>query len=154
MKANVKPVREGYHTAAPYLTVSDATSALNFYTRAFGAKELFRLPAPAGKIVHAEMSIGDSHLMLADESASGQTRSPRTLGGTTASVFLYVENVDAIVEQAIRAGAKQDMAPQDMFWGDRFAKVTDPFGHNWMLASHIEDVTTEEMAKRAAKAMS
>ena len=151
MKPNVKPVPEGYHTAAPYLTVSNATAALDFYKRAFGAKELFRLPGPGGKLVHSEMMIGDSHVMLADESASGLTRSPGSLNGTTASVFLYVDDIDSVFQQAVRAGAKDNMAPQDMFWGDRFARLTDPFGHHWMLASHIEDVTPEEMAKRAAK---
>src|SRR5918912_174445 len=121
MNAKVKSVPEGYQTAAAYLTVLDAAAALDFYTCAFGAKELFRLPSSDGKIVHAEMLIGNSNVMLAEESPSGQTRSPRTLNGTTASVFLYVENVDAIFQQAVRAGAKENMAPQNMFWGDRFA---------------------------------
>jgi PhnB protein len=153
MKANVKPVPDGYHTAAPYLTVADANAALDFYKRAFGAKELFRLPGPGGKLVHSEMMIGDSHVMVADESGLALTRSPQSLNGTTASVFLYIEDVDSVFQQAVRAGAKEDMAPQDMFWGDRFARLTDPFGHHWMLASHIEDVSPEEMARRAAKGM-
>jgi len=153
MKANVKPVPDGYHTAAPYLTVADASAALDFYKRAFGAKELFRLPGPGGKLVHSEMMIGDSHVMVADESGLALTRSPQSLNGTTASVFLYIEDVDSVFQQAVRAGAKEDMAPQDMFWGDRFARLTDPFGHHWMLASHIEDVSPEEMARRAAKGM-
>jgi len=151
---NVKPVPDGYHTAAPYLTVLDAAAALDFYKRAFGAKELFRLPGGGGKLLHSEMMIGDSHVMVADESGLALTRSPKSLSGTTVSVFLYVEDVDRLFEQAVRAGAKENMAPQDMFWGDRFAKVTDPFGHHWMLASHIEDVSPEEMSKRAKKAMS
>jgi len=145
----VRPVPDGYHTATAYLTIAGAEGAIDFYTRAFGAKEMFRLPGPNGKIIHAEMKIGDSHLMLADESLSGETRSPQTLNGATASVFLYVEDVDAVFAKAIKAGAKESMPLQNMFWGDRFGKLTDPFGHKWMLASHIEDVPPEEVARKA-----
>jgi len=149
MTTRVKAVPDGYHTATAYLTISGAEAALDFYTRAFGAKEILRMPGPNGKIMHAEMMIGDSHLMLADESLSGETRSPKTLNGASASVFLYVQDVDSVFAQAIKAGARENVPVQNMFWGDRFGKLTDPFGHKWMLASHIEDVTPEEMARRA-----
>ncbi len=150
MKNKVKPIPDGYHTATPYLTIRGAVAAIEFYKRAFGAKELFQMPGPDGKIMHAEIRIGDSNIMLADESAATGTQSPQALNGTAASVFLYVEDVDATFKQAVKAGAKETMPVQDMFWGDRFGKLTDPFGHKWMLATHIEDVTPAEMEKRTA----
>lgn len=151
-KTKVKPVPDGYHTATPYLTVQGAAAAIDFYKRAFGAQELFRMPGPSGKIMHAEVTIGDSHIMLADESNSGETRAPQTLKGTAASIFLYVKDVDATFKQAVKAGARQTAPVEDMFWGDRFGKLTDPFGHLWMLATHIEDVSPAEMEKRLAAA--
>jgi len=150
MKDNVRPVPVGCHTVTPYLTVSDAARALEFYQRAFGAEELLRLHTKNGRIVHAEMSLGDSRLMLAEESSSGDTRSPNALNGSTASVFLYVEDVDSAFARATDAGARADMPPQDMYWGDRFCKLTDPFGHKWMMSSHVEDVPQEEIARRAS----
>ena len=150
MKNKVKPVPEGYHTATPYLTVQDTAAAINFYKRAFAAKELFRMPGPDGKIMHAEITIGDSHVMLADESESGETRAPQALKGTASGIFLYLEDVDAVFKQAVKAGAKETMPVQNMFWGDRFGKLTDPFGHKWMLASHIEDISPAEMQERTA----
>lgn len=149
MPSTVKPIPEGYHTATPYLTVNDAARAIEFYKRAFGAKEIMRMDGPPGKIGHAELRIGDSVVMLADEIPGGGTRSPQSLGGTTSAVFLYVPDIDAQVKQATAAGARVDMPPQDMFWGDRFGKLTDPFGHSWALATHKEDVAPQEMAKRA-----
>jgi PhnB protein len=150
---HVKPVPEGYHTATPYLVVDNAAAAIDFYKRAFGAKEIMRMPGPEGKIGHAEIRIGDSMIMLADEMAASGTKSPRSLGGTAAGVFLYVEDVDKTFKQATSAGAKVDSALEDMFWGDRYGKVTDPFGHSWSLATHKEDVSAEEMGKRAQKSM-
>ena len=112
-----------------------------------------RMYGPGGKIGHAELKIGDSIIMLSDEMPGSGTRSPRSLGGTTAGVFLYVENVDTVFKQAVSAGAKADAQPSDMFWGDRFGKLTDPFGHQWSLATHKEDIAPDEMAKRAKEAM-
>jgi PhnB protein len=148
MKNSVKPIPSGYHTATPYLTVKGGASAIDFYKRAFGATELFRMPGPDGKIMHAEITIGDSHVMLADECAVNGTEAPTSLNGTATGIFLYVEDVDTTFKQAIKAGGKETQPVQDMFWGDRFGKLTDPFGHKWMLATHVEDVTPAEMEKR------
>jgi PhnB protein len=154
VKKKVQSVPEGYHTATPYLVVRDASLAIDFYTRAFGATELFRMPGPGGRIPHAELQIGDSRIMLSDESPEMGSRSPQTLGGTGSSVFLYVDDADAVFKQALAAGANELAALQDMFWGDRFGKLADPFGHEWSVATHIEDVTPEEMGKRMAAAFS
>ncbi len=154
MAGQVKPVPSGYHTATPYLTLSDAASAIDFYKKAFGATERFRMDRPDGKIGHAEIQIGDSIVMLADESPRSDSRSPQSLGGTTSGIFLYVENVDAVFDTAVKAGAKVQQPLTNMFWGDRFGKLTDPFGHSWALATHIEDVAPEEMEKRMQAAMS
>jgi len=148
MKNSVKPIPSGYHTATPYLTIKGAASAIDFYKRAFSATELFRMPGPDGKIMHAEITIGNSRIMLADECAAQGTQAPPSLNGTASGIFLYVEDVDASYKQAIKAGAKETQPVQDMFWGDRFGKLTDPFGHKWMLATHVEDVTSAEMEKR------
>lgn len=150
---SVKPIPEGYHTATPYLAVDDAAEALEYYKKAFGAKERGRMEAPDGKIGHAEIQIGDSLVMLSDPFPQASTRTPKELGGTTASVFLYVENVDAFVQRAVDAGATVSMEVADQFWGDRFGTITDPFGHSWSVATHIEDVPPEEMAERAKAAM-
>jgi PhnB protein len=147
MAGKVKPVPEGYHTVTPYLVVNDAARAIDFYKRAFGATEMCTMPTPDGKIAHAELTIGDSVLMLSDE-MPGSCASPKKLGGTTCSVFLYVENVDNVFNQAISAGCNSEMPPTDMFWGDRFGKLKDPFGHSWAMATHQEDVSPEEMGKR------
>jgi PhnB protein len=149
----VKPIPEGYHTATPYLAVDDAAEALEYYKKAFGAKERGRMEAPDGKIGHAEIQIGDSLVMLSDPFPQASTRTPKELGGTTASVFLYVEDVDAFVQRAVDAGATVSMEVADQFWGDRFGTITDPFGHSWSVATHIEDVPPEEMAERAKAAM-
>ena len=154
MAGQVKPVPSGYHTVTPYLTLSDAASAIDFYKKAFGATERYRMDRPDGKIGHAEIQIGDSIVMLADESPRSDSRSPQSLGGTTAGIFLYVENVDAVFDTAVKAGAKVHQPLTNMFWGDRFGGLTDPFGHSWALATHIEDVAPEEMEKRMQAAMS
>lgn len=146
----VKPIPDGYHSLTPYLVVSGGAAAIDFYRKAFGAQELMRMPGPDGKLMHAEIKIGDSILMLGDENPQMGARSPKSLGGTPASVLLYVENVDAVFDRAVKAGAKVVMPVEDMFWGDRYAKLEDPFGHLWQLATHKEDVTPEEMGRRAA----
>lgn len=148
MKNKVKPIPDTYHTATPYLTVRGAAEAIDYYQRAFGAKELFRLPGPNGKITHAEILIGDSHIMLGDESAATGSQAPPALHGTPVSIFLYVEDVDKTFKQAVGAGAKETLPVQHMFWGDRFGRLTDPFGHKWMLATHVEDVSPAEMEAR------
>jgi PhnB protein len=152
MKKTVSPIPAGYHTATPYLVIKDAAQAIEFYKQAFGAKELFRMPKPDGTIMHGEIQIGDSRFMLADQSAVG-AHSPQSLNGTPVSIFLYVEDVDAAFDQAIAAGAKSTMPVQDMFWGDRYGRLTDPFGHQWHVATHKEDVSPAEMQQRAAVAM-
>lgn len=131
MPKQVRPIPEGYHSITPYLIVKDASRAIDFYSRAFGAKEIMRMKGPDGKISHAELRIGDSMLMLSDEMPGDGNRSPQSLGGSTAGVFLYVEDVDAVFKQAISEGAKVEKPLEDMFWGDRYGNVTDPFGHSW-----------------------
>jgi PhnB protein len=149
----VKPIPEGYHSVTPYLTVDDAAQAIEFYKKAFGAKERGRMEGPDGKIGHAELEIGDSLVMLSDALPQFTTKPPKELGGTSASVFLYVEDVDALVQQAVDAGATVDTEIADQFWGDRFGSVTDPFGHSWLISTHVEDVPPEEMAERAKQAL-
>ena len=149
----VKPIPEGYRTATPYLAVDDAAAAIEYYKQAFGAKERGRMDAPGGKIGHAELEIGDSLIMLSDALPGFATRSPRDLGGTSASVFLYVEDVDAVVKRAIDAGGEVATEVADQFWGDRFGAVRDPYGQVWGIATHVEDVPPEEMAERAKAAM-
>ena len=153
MAGQVRPVPEGYHTVSPYLTVNNGARAIDYYKRAFGAQEKNRMETPQGKVMHAELQIGDSIIMLADEMPGSTTRAPQSLNGTTVAVFLYVNDVDSVFNQAVQAGAKSDAAPQDMFWGDRFGKLTDPFGHSWAIATHKEDVAPAEMQKRAQEAM-
>ena len=153
MPAKVKPIPEGHHTVTPYLVVDDAKKALEFYRRAFGAKEVMRMDGPPGKIAHAELKIGDSLIMLSDEMPGSGARSPRSLGGSPVGIFLYLEDVDSVFNQAVAAGAKTDQPLADMFWGDRYGKLTDPFGHSWSLAAHKEDVAPEEMARRSKENM-
>jgi PhnB protein len=149
----VKPIPEGYHSVTPYLAVDDASAAIEFYKQAFGATERMRMPAPNGKIGHAEVEIGDSLIMLSDPFPQSTTRPPKELGGTTSGVFLYVEDVDAAFQQVVAAGGTAAMEPADMFWGDRFGSVLEPFGHHWSLATHKEDLTEEEIAERGQAAM-
>jgi PhnB protein len=148
-----KPIPAGYHTVTPYLTLDEAAEAIEFYKDAFGATERMRMEAPDGKIGHAELEIGDSIVMLADAMPQSASRPPRELGGTSAGVFLYVDDVDAVVKQAVKAGAAVTQEVTDMFWGDRYGSLTDPFGHVWSIATHIEDLTPEEIADRAKQAM-
>ena len=150
--AKVKAVPEGYHTVTPYLTVDDGARAIEFYQQAFGAKEIMRMPGPDGKISHAEIKIGDSIIMLGGTPQASGLRSPQSLGGSTVSIFLYLEDVDSTFKKALAAGAKEAQPLADQFWGDRYGRLTDPFGHSWSLATHKEDVSPEEMAKRAQQA--
>lgn len=148
----VKPIPEGYHTITPHIVVRDAAKAIEFYKRAFGAEEVMRLPGPDGHgIMHAELKIGDSFIMLGEESPDmgGECRSPESLGGSAVTLNLYVKDVDAAFERAVSAGAQVKMPLADMFWGDRYGALVDPFGHKWSLATHIEDVSPEEIRKRA-----
>jgi PhnB protein len=149
----VQPVPDGYNTVSPYLAVEDAATAIAYYKKAFGATERVRMETPDGKIGHAELEIGDSIVMLADPFPQASTKPPHELGGTSAGVFLYVEDVDAVVKRAVEAGASVTMEVADQFWGDRFGTVTDPFGHVWSVATHVEDVPPAEMAERAKAAM-
>jgi PhnB protein len=149
-----QPIPEGYSTLTPYLAVEDASAAIDFYGRAFGAKERVRMPGPGGAIMHAELEIGDSLLMLSDPFPQASTTPAKELGGTSVSLMLYVEDTDATYQQAIEAGATSLMEPDDMFWGDRFSSVQDPFGHSWTIATHVEDVSLEEMQKRSEAWMS
>jgi len=149
----VKPIPAGYHSVTAYLTVADGTKALDFYTRAFGAQVTERMPGPGGKLMHAEFRIGDSVVMLSDEFPQGGTRSPQSLGGASGSLFLYVPDVDAAFKRAVDAGCQATMPPADMFWGDRFGRLVDPFGHHWGLATHKEDLTSAEIGKRAQAAV-
>jgi PhnB protein len=152
-KKKVAPVPAGYHTVTPYLVCRGAAEAIEFYKKAFGAKEKMRMPMPDGKIGHAELKIGDSHIMLGDEQPERGASAPQTVGGTPVAVFLYVPNVDKVFAQAVAAGATVEMPLENMFWGDRYGKLSDPFGHKWSLATHIEDLSPKEMAKRGAAAM-
>jgi PhnB protein len=148
-----KPIPEGYHTLTPYLAVGNASEAIDFYKRAFGATERTRMMGPEGTIGHAELKIGDSQVMLSDPFPQSTVRPPPELGSTSASLFMYVEDVDAAVKQAVDAGATVTMEVADMFWGDRFGTVSDPFGHVWSIATHVEDLTPDEIAERGKAAM-
>lgn len=149
----VAPIPPGYHTVTPVLVCRGAAEAIDFYKRAFGAREVAKMLGPDGKVAHAELRIGDSKVMLGDEMPAMGASAPPTIGGTATSLFIYTKNVDQAFKKAIDAGAKEEMAPADMFWGDRYAKLVDPFGHKWSLATHIEDMTKREMERRGAEAM-
>jgi PhnB protein len=151
--SSVKPVPPGHHTVAPYLVVDNAAGAIDFYARAFGASELFRMPGPDGKIMHAEVLIGDSPVMLCDANPEQGLQAPAAFKGSPVSIFLYVPDVDALFKKSVDAGADVRVPLTDMFWGDRYAQVADPFGHTWQIATHVEDVPPEEMGRRAAAAM-
>jgi PhnB protein len=150
MNTKAKPVPEGFHTATPYLIITNAARAIEFYKDVFGATELTRLATPDGKVGHAEIKIGDSRLMLADEFPEWDARSPQTIGGSAVHIMLYVEDVDAVVSRAVGAGAQLFKPVADQFYGDRSGSITDPFGHKWTIATHREDVSPEEMKRRAA----
>ncbi len=145
----VTPIPEGFHTVTPHLVIKGAAAAIEFYKRAFGAEVLGRMDGPGGTVGHAELKIGDSIIFLADEFPGAPTKSPQTLGGTTASLHLYVPDVDAAFRQAIAAGGRETMAVTDMFWGDRFGQLQDPFGHTWSIATRKEVLTPKEVEDRA-----
>ncbi len=151
--ASVKPIPDGYPQITPYLCVDGAAAAIDFYSTVFGATERMRMPAPDGKIGHAELQIGDSVIMLSDEHPEMNMRSPKTIGATPVTLSVYVEDVDGVVERAVGAGATALGPVEDQFYGDRSGRFADPFGHRWIVATHIEDVSEEEMAKRASEAM-
>ncbi|MFL5243730.1 MAG: VOC family protein [Gemmataceae bacterium] len=147
--AKVEPIPEGFHSLTPHIVVRGAVQAIEFYKKAFGAVEIRRAPMPDGKtLMHADLKIGDSHLMLVDEMPGMGSHAPREGGGTPVTLHLFVEDVDAVMKRAEAAGAKVTKPPMDMFWGDRYGALTDPFGHDWSVATHKEDVTPEEMKKR------
>ena len=151
-RKKVAPIPAGYHAVTPYLSIRGAAQALEFYKKAFGAKEVLRMQGPDGKVGHAEIKIGDSHIMLADEFPEMGARSPQSLGGSPVSILLYVEDVDAQAKLAVAAGAKVVRPVKDQFYGDRSGSFEDPFGHQWHIATHVEDVAPDEMHKRAVAA--
>jgi PhnB protein len=153
MATKVKAIPDGYHSVTPYVSIKGAAAALEFYKRAFGAELLYKLDMPDGKIGHAEIQIGDSRIMLADENdmPDGITKSPATLGGTSFGILLYGENVDARFKRAVDGGAKVVRPVADQFYGDRSGTVQDPFGHLWTFSTHVEDVTPDQMRERMAK---
>ena len=150
---NVKPVPEGFHSVTPYLFVRSAASAIDFYKNIFGATEIMRMPGSNGKIMHAELRIGDSIVMLADENPQTGVMSPQTIGGFSVGMHLYVENVDQVIQKAVESGAKLLRPIKNQFYGDRSGSVLDPFGHMWSVATHVEDVSPEEMRKRMTAAV-
>ena len=146
MNQEAQPIPEGFHTLTPHLIVQDASEAIEFYKRAFSAEEIVRMPGPDGSsVMHAELKIGDSIIMLASENPEWGTKGPQALGGTPVTLHLYVENVDTAFDQAISAGATEKMPVDDTFWGDRYGQVADPFGHTWSIATHTQDLTPEEI---------
>jgi uncharacterized glyoxalase superfamily protein PhnB len=147
--ATVKAIPDGFHTVTPHLIVSDVGKALDFYTKAFGAKEQVRMPGPDGKPMHAQMQIGDSPIMLAPENLEMGSRGPLSLGGSSVTLNIYGDDADAMFKRATAAGATVRMPPEDMFWGDRYGQVVDPFGHVWAIATHKKDLTPAEMKKAA-----
>ena len=150
MTMNVKPIPEGYHSVTPYLIFSGASDAIAFYKKALGTEEVMRLADPSGRVHHAEISIGDSRIMLADEHPELQALSPKTVGGSPVSIHLYVEDIDAAVERAVAAGARLVRPVDDQFYGDRTGGIEDPFGYRWFIATRKEDLTMEEVRRRAA----
>jgi PhnB protein len=148
-----RPIPEGHHTITPHLVIRDAAKAINFYKKVFGAREINRMAMPNGKIMHAELQIGDSMLHLADEFPEAGSRAPQSLGGTPVVFNVYIEDVDKLWEKAVAAGAKVNMPLDDQFWGDRYGQLVDPFGHAWGLATHKEDVAPDEMERRVREAM-
>jgi PhnB protein len=153
MSTKVQPIPKGYEGATPYLIIKGAANALDFYKKGFGAAEIMRMPAPGGKVGHAEIKIGSAIIMLADEFPEMNHKSPQSLGGTPVSIMIYVEDVDTFVKRAIAAGAKVLQAVENKFYGDRSGTLEDPFGHQWHFSTHVEDVPPDEMPKRAEAAM-
>ena len=152
--ANVKPIPEGYPEITPYLAVDGANDAIDFYTTVFGARERMRMQGPGGKVGHAELEIGNSLIMLADEFPDMGHRGPKSLGGTPVTISVYVEDVDDAFQRAIEEGAKELRPVENQFYGDRSGQFEDPFGHRWNVSTHVEDIPPAEMEKRAAEAMS
>ena len=150
---SVKAIPEGYHSVTPYLIIAGAAEAIRFYEQAFGATEVLRMPM-GDKIAHAEVKIGDSHVMISDEWPDMNLLGPAKRGGATASLMIYLEDVDSALQRALDAGARQEQPVKDQFWGDRMGTVVDPFGHRWTLATHVEDVAPEEMERRMSDAFS
>jgi PhnB protein len=148
MPSNVKPIPDGHHTVAPYLAIKNAVGALEFYKKAFGATETYKLIVPDGRLGHAELRLGDSLIMLSDEFPEFGGKAPEALGGSPVSIHLYVEDVDAFVKRAVAAGAREVKPVADQFYGDRSGQLEDPYGHLWWVATHKEDVAPEEMQKR------
>ena len=146
----IKPIPDGYRSVAPYLIIDGAAKALDFYKKAFGATERMRMPSPGGKVGHAEIQLGDCVIMLADEHPEIGARGPRAFGGSPVSLHVYVPDVDAVVKAAVAAGAKVTRPVENQFYGDRLGTIEDPFGHQWHISTHVEDVTPDEMARRAA----
>jgi uncharacterized glyoxalase superfamily protein PhnB len=155
MKNTTKAIPDGFNTLTPHLVVKGASQAIDFYKKAFGAEEIKRMPGPDGKsLIHAELKIGNSRLMLVDEFPEMNARGPETMGGTPVTIHMFVEDADAVFNRALGAGAQVRMPLADMFWGDRYGVVADPFGHLWSIATHKEDLTPEEMGKRMQDAFS
>jgi len=148
MAGKVKAIPENYHRVTPYLVVDGAAKAIDYYTRVFGATEIMRMPAPGNRIGHAELRFGDTIVMLADTNPEMGYKSPKTLGGSPISLLLYVENVDSTVDHAVKNGGRLVRKVEDQFYGDRTGGVEDPFGHHWYVATHVEDVSPEEMKRR------
>ncbi len=150
-KPQVKPIPDGMHTVTPHLVCAGAADAIEFYKKAFDATEMVRVPGPDGKLMHACIRIGDSAVMLVDEMPEWGALGPKSLKGSPVTIHIYVENVDAFVKRAVDAGAKVTMPVADMFWGDRYGKVEDPFGHHWSVATHVRDVSMEEAQQAMQK---
>jgi len=149
----VKPIPDGYHTLTPYLTVRNAAKAIEFYKQAFGATERGVMKGPDGKVMHAELKIGDSIVMLADEFPDFGAVSPESVGGSSSGLHIYVDNVDEAFARAVKAGAQTEMPVSDQFWGDRYGKLKDPFGHKWSIATHVKDMSADEMKRNMDEAM-
>lgn len=153
MSTAVQPIPQGMHTITPHLTCAGAADAIEFYKKAFGAVEMGRMPGPDGKIMHAQLKIGDSPVMLVDEFPEWGGKGPKTLNGTPVTIHMYVPDADAVFKRAVEAGATVKMEMADMFWGDRYGVLIDPFGHSWSIATHIKDMTPEEMAQAMKSTM-
>ena len=149
MAKKAQPIPKGYHSVTPNLVVANAAKAIDFYKKAFGAEEIMRFPGPDGKIMHAELRIGDSIIMLVDEMPDHNSKGPKAIGGTSVGFFIYGDNVDTAWKRALDAGAKAVVPLADQFWGDRSGSIEDPYGHRWWLAQHIQDLTPEELQKAA-----
>ena len=152
IKPNVQPIPDGMHTVTPHLVCAGAADAIEFYKKAFNAVELGRVPGPQGKLLHALIRIGDSVVMLVDEFPDWKAFGPKSLKGSPVTIHLYVPDVESSFKQAVAAGAKIAMPLEDMFWGDRYGKLEDPFGHHWSVATHVRDVKPEELREAAKKA--